>query len=218
MQTSERGPNERRDKIVHFWQMRFFFARWPPLLPRWSLAAWKHVRLSFQKKRYTRSGSHVLLLQVGFLRLPSLTSQAFSKLRHDELALGIGDNLDKKWAMRALGVYCRQWIKHKTCRSLSYTTIHQPSSNLLIVVLLFLIWILDPDGFDWKRPLCSLCGKVSKVKTLPSKHASPTERNLSLPPIPMSVHRWVKRPAHDVCLCVFLSVCVSVWSPLHLFE
>ena len=39
------------------------------------------------KKRYTRSGSHVLLLQVGFLRLPSLTSQAFSKLRHDELAL-----------------------------------------------------------------------------------------------------------------------------------
>ena len=49
-QTSERGPNERRDKIVHFWQMRFFFARWPPLLPRWSLAAWKHARLSFQKK------------------------------------------------------------------------------------------------------------------------------------------------------------------------
>ena len=26
-QTSERGPNERRDKIVHFWQMRFFFLR-----------------------------------------------------------------------------------------------------------------------------------------------------------------------------------------------
>ena len=74
------------------------------------------------KKRWAQSGSHVLLLQVGFLGLPSLTSQAFSKLRHDELALASASI----WIKSGLQVFIvDNGMKHETWRSLSYN--HLPT-------------------------------------------------------------------------------------------